>query len=82
MLSQRELLVAETVAKINSGVTDLSVTCHNKAAQSPWYAYVYKNIGNEGAKAIAEALKTNTSVTRLNLRATLMHTHQSLLHNG
>ena len=71
-----KMTIGEAVARINSGATELdlrgytiiTITITNTARYHALQKTIGNNIEDEGAKAIAEALKANTSLTELNLR--------------
>ena len=68
--------------KVNQGLQDLNLTCRKNdtyyfisASLFPsfhWPSFIGNNIGSEGAKALAEALKVNQSLQNLNLNGIQM----------
>ena len=70
-----KLMTEEIVVKINSGATELNLELTQQQQQQQHFSFPHpqitdNQIGAEGGKAIAEALKTNTSLTWLDLSTT------------
>ena len=75
LIATGKLTAEEIVAKINSGATELNLELIQQQQQQQHFSYLHpqstgNGIGAEGGKAIAEALKTNTSLTKLYLSVT------------
>ena len=68
---REEELLNDTISKIYSGVNLLDVTNKSRLA-----------IKEKGAKAIADALKTNDTLTKLNLAKKKKKEYYQLIHNS